>query len=315
MANTGAEPSAATSAAAGPTATGPTATASATGPTTDTAWVHTDDLVTGEAVALELPPASIGSRIGSGLVDLLVGAIALLLLWTAWVAGLSQIGAGADSALLRAVSVLVGVLVLIGIPVTSETLTRGRTLGKKLVGLRTVRDDAGPITFRHAMARGLTGVVEIYLFQGIPALVCSLLTVRSKRLGDIAAGTYVIRERVAVRIPPLVHMPPELAAWAAAADLGTAPEGLQVGVRTFLAGRAELTPHARLTVGARLLGEMLPYVAPAPPPGVHAETILAALVAERRNRDHQRLVREEALRTRLLPASGDLDAGHDPTGH
>ncbi|MFN8082762.1 MAG: RDD family protein [Dermatophilaceae bacterium] len=304
MADKGSEPGAATSAS----------TSAATGPTNDATWVHTDDLVTGEAVALELPPASIGSRVGSGLVDLLVGAIALLLLWAVWTAGLSRIGAGTDGALLRAVGVLVGVLVLIGIPVTSETLTRGRTLGKKLVGLRTVRDDAGPITFRHAMARGLVGVVEIYLCQGIPALICSLVTLRSKRLGDIAAGTYVIRERVAVRIPPPVAMPPELAAWAAAADLGTAPEGLQAGVRTFLAGRAELTPQARLTVGARLLSEMLPYVAPAPPAGVHAETILAALVAERRNRDHQRLVREEAIRTRLLPAAGALDPGLDASG-
>ena len=149
---------------------------------------------------------------------------------------------GTDGALLRAVGVLVGVLVLIGIPVTSETLTRGRTLGKKLVGLRTVRDDAGPITFRHAMARGLVGVVEIYLCQGIPALICSLVTLRSKRLGDIAAGTYVIRERVAVRIPPPVAMPPELAAWAAGRGPRHRAGGLQAGVRTFLAGRAELTP-------------------------------------------------------------------------
>jgi len=308
MADTGSKPGAATSASTGAN------TGAATGSTNDATWVHTDDLVTGEAVALELPPASIGSRVGSGLIDLLVGAIALLLLWAVWTAGLSRIGAGTDVALLRAVSVLVAVLVLIGIPVTSETLTRGRTLGKKLVGLRTVRDDAGPITFRHAMARGLVGVVEIYLFQGIPALIAALVTLKSKRLGDIAAGTYVIRERVAVRIPPPVAMPRELAAWAAAADLGTAPEGLQAGVRTFLAGRAELTPHARLTVGARLLGEMLPYVAPAPPPGFHAETVLAALVAERRNRDQQRLAREDAIRTRMLPPTSDLDPGQEPSG-
>ena len=99
--------------------------------------------------------------------------------------------------------------------IRSEKIDIGPYL-EKLVGLRTVRDDAGPITFRHAMARGLVGVVEIYLFQGIPALIAALVTLKSKRLGDIAAGTYVIRERVAVRIPPPVAMPRELAAWAAA---------------------------------------------------------------------------------------------------
>ena len=49
-------------------------------------------------------------------------------------------------------------------------------------------------------------------------------------------------------------------------------------------------------------------------PAANAETILAALVAERRNRDHQRLVREEAIRTRLLPAAGALDPGLDASG-
>ena len=92
---------------------------------------------------------------------------------------------------------LVGtVAVFVVVPTTLETLTRGQSLGKLALGLRTVRDDAGPISFQHAFVRALVGVVEIWVFTGVPAFFCALVTPRGKRLGDFAAGTYVVRERV-----------------------------------------------------------------------------------------------------------------------
>ena len=58
-------------------------------------------------------------------------------------------------------SIIVSFLVF---PTALETLTRGQSIGKLAFGLRTVRDDAGPITFQHAFVRALIGVVEIYVF-------------------------------------------------------------------------------------------------------------------------------------------------------
>src|SRR5215216_889977 len=89
----------------------------------------------------------------------------------------------------------------------------GRSLGKLALGLRTVRDDAGPITFHHALVRALIGFVEIYLFTCIPAFFSMLVSRRGKRLGDYAAGTYVIRDRVTLRLPLPPPMPAELATW------------------------------------------------------------------------------------------------------
>ena len=127
-------------------------------------------------------------------------------------------------------------------PITIETLTRGRSLGKMAAGLRTVRDDAGPITFRHAFTRGLLGVVEVYLFWGVPAVIASILSSKGKRLGDMLAGTYVVRDRVTAPLPPPVPMPPQLAGWAMNADITQLPDDLAMAVRTFLPAAPTMTP-------------------------------------------------------------------------
>lgn len=266
-------------------------------PSISTLGVTDDDLVTGEAVALDLPPASVGLRVLSGLIDVIL-VQALLLVVTFAALALSR---NLDGALESAIVLVSAVAVLVGYPVGMETLTRGRTLGKFAVGLRTVRDDAGPITFRHALARGLVGVVEVYLLWGIPAIVSCVVTSRGKRIGDIAAGTYVVRDRVRASLAPPVPMPPHLAAWATSADLGVLPDGLSATVRSFLPAAFTMTPGVRDRMGRQLLDEVMLYVSPAPPPGNHPEYVLAAVVAERRQRDTARLLRDAALRDRLIP--------------
>lgn len=254
-----------------------------------------DDLVTGEAVALDLPAATVAVRVASGLLDVLVHVVLLAVALTVALTAVST----SDQALV-AVAGLVGlVTVLVVLPTAVETLTRGRTLGKLALGLRTVRDDAGPIVFRQAFIRALVGVVEIWAFTGVPALVCALVHPRGKRLGDLVAGTYVVRERFPF---PVVHpavMPPHLAAWAQAADIAPLPDGLALAVRQFLARAGTLNPASRATLGTQLVTQALTHVAPAPPAREHPEAVLAAVLAERRRRDEVRLAREERLRSRL----------------
>lgn len=262
-----------------------------------TVGVGADDLVTGEAVALDLPHAGIGLRIVSGLLDLVIGYAALVGLQVAVAALLGD----TDDALVAAGITAAVIVSLVGIPTTVETVTRGKTVGHLVMGLRTVRDDAGPISFRQALTRAMVGVVEVYAFQGVPALVCAAFSRRGKRFGDLLAGTYVVRERQRVALPPPVDMPPHLATWAASADVAPLPDQLAVAVRQFLSRAATFTPEARDQLGQRLLEEVRPFVAPAPPPGNHPEYVLMAVLAERRSRDAARLGREQALRDRLLP--------------
>lgn len=256
-----------------------------------------DDMVTGEGVEVELPVAGVLSRAASGLIDLLVAA-GLMIAGAVFVA---VVFGGTSEAVGRTVVILLIVAVTVGVPTVVETLTRGRTLGKMALGLRVVRDDGGPITVRHALTRALVGWLEIYLLLGSGALVASLINARAKRLGDMAAGTYVVSQRASMRMLPPPMMPPALAAWAAGADLGALPPGLAIAVRQFLGRAPGLAPTSRHELGQQLLRAVLPHVSPPPPPGVHAEYILAAVIADRRRRDAQRLEREDAQRARLLP--------------
>jgi uncharacterized RDD family membrane protein YckC len=254
-----------------------------------------DDLITGEAVALELPPATLGLRVASGLIDVLVQAALLFLVSILLVVTV----AGTDDALYAAAFLVAFVGVLVAAPTALETATRGRTLGKMALGLRTVRDDAGPISFRHALTRHLIGVVEIWVMSGVPALVSGLVSQRCKRLGDFAAGTYVVRDRFRLKLTPPPPMPPHLAAWAAAADVATLPNELTLAVRQFVMRASTLDPVRRDQLGRALAQQLSQYVAPPPPVGTHQEYFMAAVLAERRLRDGVRLAEQRVLRQRL----------------
>jgi uncharacterized RDD family membrane protein YckC len=243
-------------------------------------------LVTGEAVALDLRTAALPSRFVAGLLDALVQLVLL-----AVVGGIATaVSFDVSSAAAAALGIVVLVLVLIVYPVAFETLLRGRTPGKAAMGLRVVRDDGGPIGFRQALVRGLAGAFlerfGITLFLG--AIVSMLLNPRNKRLGDLLAGTVVLQERVAARGGAVAEMPPQLAGWAAGLDLGRLPDALALSTRQFVARSDQLTDAAREELGGRLVRAVTDAVGP-PPPGTPGWAVLAAVLAERRRRETERL--------------------------
>jgi uncharacterized RDD family membrane protein YckC len=254
-----------------------------------------DDLVTGEAVALDLPPATVGSRIASGLLDVLtLLSVLACVLFLALVAT-----ANADGALQHVALTMSLIVVFLVYPTTMETLSHGKSVGKLAFGLRVVRDDAGTVTVQQSFVRALIGIVEIYALSGGPAFFSCLISSRGKRLGDFAAGTYVVRDRVQLALPPPPPMPPHLAAWATAADLGTPPVGLTLAVRQYLGRLPEIDAASRDRLGDALATRMSAYVAPPPPPGTTPWDYLAAVSAARRDRDLARLRRDDGLRARL----------------
>jgi uncharacterized RDD family membrane protein YckC len=252
-------------------------------------------IVTGEAVALDLQPATFASRAVSGVLDLIT-QIALII---AVVYLESVIFPTADDAAAAALALVAFVVPVVGYPLLMETLTRGRTLGKLAMGLRTVRDDGGPIRFRHALVRAMLEVVEVWFLFGSPALISSLISDRGKRLGDLLAGTYVVRERGAAdrSVPPM--MPFELVGWAQVSDIGRIPDPLAIAVRQFLSRAGRMHLDSRRTMAYAMARELSTYVAPPPPPATHPEAYLAAVLAERRRRDSIRLAKEADLLRRL----------------
>ncbi|OEJ98161.1 hypothetical protein J116_017545 [Streptomyces thermolilacinus SPC6] len=242
--------------------------------------------MTGDAVVLGLRPARLPSRALALLIDLAV-------VWTAYLLisiGLAFATASLDEAALMAVSAASFVLVLIGGPIAVETLTHGRSLGKLACGLRVVRDDGGPIRFRHALVRGLIGMVEILLTFGVIACIASLVSARGRRVGDVFAGTLVVRERVpAGRTAPVPPPPPWLVGRFAQLDLSAVPDGLWLGIRQYLTRMGQLDPEAGRALAERLADELVACTGTPAPPGVPAAAFLAGVVHERQAREARRM--------------------------
>ncbi|GGN93644.1 membrane protein [Streptomyces albiflavescens] len=243
------------------------------------------ELVTGEAVALELRPAKLPSRALAVLLDLVV-AVAVYVIVTI---GLVASTAALDDAAQLAVSIASFVLVLVGGPIAVETLSHGRSLGKLAFGLRVVRDDGGPIRFRHALVRGAVGVVEILMTFGIVACIASLVSARGRRLGDVFAGTLVVRERIPVgRMPFVPPPPPWLAGRFSGLDLSAVPDGLWLAIRQYLTRMHQLDPQVGGAMAERLAMDLVGRTGAPAPQGVPAAAYLAAVMQERQAREARR---------------------------
>jgi len=234
-------------------------------------------VVTPEAVPLELRAAGIGSRFLALVLDWLVqGALALAL-----VLGLLPFADAVPRGVGVALLFVLIALVTLGYPVILETLWRGRTVGKAAVGLRVVTTEGAPVRFRHALVRGALSLVELQLTFGTAAVVAVLLSRDNRRLGDLAAGTLVLRERSGLRAPEAVHfgVPPTLAAYAATLDVRRVrPDEYQL-IRTFLLRSATMRPDARHHLAVGLATPLASRIVPPPPAGADAETFLVAVAA------------------------------------
>jgi uncharacterized RDD family membrane protein YckC len=259
------------------------------------------EVVTGEAVVLEVPCARFPSRLLALVMDMAIQVVLLIVLFI--IVGVA--GGGLDVAAAAAIGLTVVVLVIVGYPVLWETLTRGASPGKYALGLRVVSDDGAPERFRQALVRGLAAVVEIWLLLGFPALISSLLSDRGKRLGDIFAGTFVIQQRLPARqnAAPLPPVSPELMLWGAGLEMSGLTEQTAETARRYLARLPELTPAAHAELGQRIASAVSAQVSPPPPPGTPVTDYLSAVLVERRNRENARLAAGPP-RPAGLPAGG-----------
>ena len=283
----------------------------AASPTSSERMIEPELLITGEAVALDITPATVANRMVSGLIDYTVYALGAALSVFA-VMGL-VIGDGSalkeDLALLKALLSLVALAWLVVIPLLVELFSRGRSLGRMVTGARVVRDDGGTVRLRHCLVRTLLAVVEIWGTWAVPALCASIVSKRGKRFGDMLAGTYVVREHHRSHAAPPLLMPPELVQWAAGTDLRSLPGGLSLTARTFLQRASSLMPSSRQQLGLDLASQVQGYVSPPPPAGTHPERFLAAVLTERRNRElvlesRNRRLEEDVLRDMARPPYG-----------
>jgi len=271
----------------------------------DETYLDDDRLITGEAVALDLRPASFVLRAAGAAIDF----VALILAFYAVASLLSSplLAPLLDPAAQAAVTLGLLVVLVIVVPTVVETLTGGRSLGKLAVGVRVVRDDGGAIGVRHALIRALVGLLEVISTLGAVAALVGLLNSRSKRLGDLLAGTYAQHERIPAPVESVLDVPPELAAWARTADVARLPDRLARRIASFLRQSGGMSPESRARLSLSLAAEASAYASPVP--DVHPEAFLLGVAALRRDREYAALLLERERMAPLGPALSDLPHG------
>jgi uncharacterized RDD family membrane protein YckC len=243
-----------------------------------------EPVVTGDAVVLDVQIAQLPVRAVSALIDCTVVLIVYIIGVLLWAMTLTEL----DTALSAAILIVFTVLAVVGYPVVFEMATRGRSLGKMALGLRVVSEDGSPERFRQALFRAMAAVFEIWALSGGPAVICSLLSAKGKRLGDVFAGTVVISER-GPRLSPPPIMPPQLAWWASSLQLSGLGADQAELARQFLSRASQLDTQVRDQMAYRIASEVVAQISPPPPPGAPPQLVLAAVLAERHRRELARL--------------------------
>jgi uncharacterized RDD family membrane protein YckC len=225
---------------------------------------------TPEGVQLDLPLAGIGSRFMALIIDSLIEIVVLI----AVILGAYAIGGEVAATIVGLCGVLAA---YVGYHVVMEVFGGGRTVGKRATGLRVVSDGGGQVGLRASLIRNFLRLLEGVATSYIPAMISVLATQNNQRLGDLAAGTLVVRDQRAASVvapsAPLVA-PERFANW----DVTGIGEQEASAVRAFLERRSALRPGARRTLAAQLAGQLRPLVAGVRP-GLEDETFLEHLAA------------------------------------
>jgi uncharacterized RDD family membrane protein YckC len=238
-----------------------------------------DGIVTPEAVVLDVETAGVAARVFAGLIDfaLQIGIyfVSVLVLGMLGVAG--NVGI-----------VLLLAFVLMGYPVLSESLMRGRTIGKRAMGLRAVTLEGAPVRLRHTLLRMMGGLVDRYLPPlGVTGLLFVLGTSRHQRVGDLLAGTMVIRDPDRTLLPPAVWfpIPPGLEGFAATIDPTAMTDEQYTVIRSFLMRNRELSADARYALAVDLAARAARTLHHGGNVRVHPEAYLLCVISryQRRN--------------------------------
>lgn len=231
-------------------------------------------IVTPEGVELRVVLAGAGSRALAGAVDV---ALQLVLLLLAALAAFGLVGGGVGTALFA----VAAFAIVFGYYVAFELLSSGRTAGKHLAGLRAVRAGGGPIDLPASAVRTLLRLIDMLPSFYLLGLVCIAVTRRNQRLGDLAAGTLVVRQARAM--PRLAPSPSAAAAAAPGAlaggarwDTSAVNAAELAAVGRFLERRHTLDAGARRELARRLADGLRAKVAGAPAGG-EPERFLEAL--------------------------------------
>lgn len=215
--------------------------------------VELDDrlkITTPEGVVVELVVAGIGSRFLAGMLDVFI-EIALLVAVT-----VTFSAAGISNGFGLAFLVVLVFLILFGYQILFELFNQGRTPGKAAAGIRVVKRNGDPVDTTASLVRNLLRLIDGWMLLTAiifpVGFISAFVTQHAQRLGDLAAGTLVIRERLQVSGRSIsramtIAAPPNLA-W----DVGGISGDEVTVVTRYLERRDALPVHARMQLAGQL---------------------------------------------------------------
>jgi uncharacterized RDD family membrane protein YckC len=246
---------------------------------------------TPEQIELAYDIAGIGSRFLAAIIDSALIVLAEVALFLA-IAQVTSILQFAESVWL-AIGATLGFVILWGYYIAFELTWNGQSPGKRLIGLRVVTEGGRPMTVLGSIIRNLIRIIDFLpLFYGI-GVITMFIDERARRLGDLAAGTLVVRERADVTLESLVTgaapeipLPPDDETLAIDTGLLT-PDDYAL-LCAFLEQRRDLAPPVRRQLAMRL-GEGLQARLDLPPddPERLVERVVHAYRRQRRPEERQ----------------------------
>lgn len=171
---------------------------------------------TPENVIFDYEIVGIGSRFMAALVDTTLIVILQLIVYLPMVFLFGdELGSG-QSSWLVGLFILIAFMFLWGYYIFFEVLWNGQSPGKRLVGLRVLCNDGTPITLTESIIRNLVRIVDFLPIAYGIGVVTMFIDGKSRRLGDMAASTLVIRDKESVTLDSLntqlknpLHLNPE----------------------------------------------------------------------------------------------------------
>lgn len=211
---------------------------------------------TAENVSLGYPVAGVGSRLTAQVIDNILAVTLVLVALVAYSALASTASTLQGMSWAVGGAIAFGFFVYIAYFLFSEALSSGRTLGKAAMGLRVLRVDGGAVDFTAVTVRNIVRILDLVLGIGI---IVMFFHPMARRLGDLAAGTVVVRERSQVTLASVTAPPPLMLR---SPDPGPHVDGIehlgsseQDTLRSFLL-RQGLSPELRMRLAAQIAARL-----------------------------------------------------------
>lgn len=257
---------------------------------------------TPELVTIEMPLAGIGSRFIAMLIDGLIWSAGLLVLIFLTAIFMPAIRAASAISEKWAVAIVIFILFLLnwGYFTLFEAFWNGQTPGKRIAKIRVIQRTGRPIGIFESMARNFVRYVDYLPSFYVVGVITMFATRQHQRLGDLAAGTLVVRDRTpesplwnesgsrtftAAAFAPQPNSIPEPHSLVSVASTGIAkltPTDLEV-LESFFSRRLDMPLDVRQRLAERIAAAIQAKSGLEVPPGVSTETFLEAVARDLRD--------------------------------